>query len=297
MEECIINITGLSDKRRREFTSLYTEMTGVDTFGSLSFYRYPREITETCGWTTTSEESFPDLPVISFDEWKYKLQQEEAKKGLPEKYVVDCRNIQGVEFKAAMPSPSNGVNPFRTHWNFVKINKGLIENYWDMDEPVFPELPIIPFNEWKEKINKQHKKETMEKKIIGYKLVKKEYEEAAVKIAYSKEAEVSSFTIHSQGYNFMKDSACAKELKKAGVLDLWFEPVYEDAIKIAGYEAKIGYEIVQFGTCQVFAKPELVTIHNLLTKKGITAKLTINGEEIKPEILKRILDEIDKHTK
>lgn len=74
------------------------------------------------------------------------------------------------------------------------------------------------------------KEETMEKEIIGYKLIKPKYRQAA-------EAVVSQYdpyydfknwdlNLEKDGDMFTKDSNQSKWLKEAGVLDLWFEPVY-----------------------------------------------------------------------
>ena len=64
-----------------------------------------------------------------------------------------------------------------------------------------------------------------ERKIIGYKLVKSEMYKAASVILYSNDAGSSQLdnfisTVHEHEW--------IEKLKKAGVLDLWFEPVYEE---------------------------------------------------------------------
>lgn len=66
--------------------------------------------------------------------------------------------------------------------------------------------------------------EKMEKEIIGYKLIKPEYKEAAYKITT-----VSSFSSFSSsdGIAFNHGTYSYNKLKEAGVLDLWFEPVYK----------------------------------------------------------------------
>jgi hypothetical protein len=61
------------------------------------------------------------------------------------------------------------------------------------------------------------------KKIIGYKLIKPEYEKAAIAITKYDENGVTSF----QSWMMQScDGAFAKRLKQADVLDSWFEPVY-----------------------------------------------------------------------
>lgn len=70
-------------------------------------------------------------------------------------------------------------------------------------------------------------KESTEKKIIGYKLVKPEYKDAIEKIANFNNFD--SFEDSYQEFKWCKSGA--DSLKEAGVLDLWFEPVYEEVPK------------------------------------------------------------------
>lgn len=64
----------------------------------------------------------------------------------------------------------------------------------------------------------------IEREIKGYKLIKPEYEKAAYEICIKDENGWSDNPI----YNFTVDSKAEKRAKEAGILDLWFEPVYED---------------------------------------------------------------------
>lgn len=75
------------------------------------------------------------------------------------------------------------------------------------------------------------KKYVMEKEIIRYKLIKPEYEKAALNIAIKDDCGWSE----NAAYNFTKDSNAHKRLKEAGVLDLWFEPVYKEEFKVGDY--------------------------------------------------------------
>lgn len=65
------------------------------------------------------------------------------------------------------------------------------------------------------------------KKIIGYKLTKPEYEEAALKLSSEActQKEIKNLKVSTHNLTIPK-------LKEAGVLDLWFEPVYEEEKKI-----------------------------------------------------------------
>lgn len=74
--------------------------------------------------------------------------------------------------------------------------------------------------------------ENKEKKIIGYKLVKKEYLEAVkVMVSDSWTWNYAEENILKSGWHFAapdrEGEGIASIFRKAGVLDLWFEPVYE----------------------------------------------------------------------
>lgn len=76
------------------------------------------------------------------------------------------------------------------------------------------------------------KQENMEKKIIGYKLIKPEYKEAALKLSNTVgnwENVLAVYDININQTNYIN------KLQQAGVLDLWFEPVYEEEFKEGDY--------------------------------------------------------------
>lgn len=70
-------------------------------------------------------------------------------------------------------------------------------------------------------------KEYMEKEIIGYKLIKPEYEQAALTLAKMGNNQSWLRNLESQGWIFSVNSINSDTFKEAGVLDLWFEPVYK----------------------------------------------------------------------
>jgi hypothetical protein len=69
-------------------------------------------------------------------------------------------------------------------------------------------------------------------KIIGYKLVKHEYEKAAHLIAQIKFDDI------------VYESKFINRLEKAGVIDLWFEPIYETPQIPKGSDAERFVEMV-----------------------------------------------------
>ena len=80
-------------------------------------------------------------------------------------------------------------------------------------------------------------KEYMEKEIIGYKLIKPEYEQAALTLAKMGSNQSWLRNLESQGWIFSVNSINSDTFKEAGVLDLWFEPVYkvEEQVKAGDY--------------------------------------------------------------
>jgi len=91
-------------------------------------------------------------------------------------------------------------------------------------ESDFCNSPVkITLKEFKQYFLKQ---DNMEKKLIGYKLIKLEYSDAALKILG---------TIWGTPMYLVTVSSCIENLRSAGVLDLWFEPVYENRFKVGDY--------------------------------------------------------------
>jgi hypothetical protein len=84
----------------------------------------------------------------------------------------------------------------------------------------------------KQKVMKENGKE-----IIGWKLKDscEQYEKAAVDICRAQGSIKTNLNKYAEGYNFTKDSDVSDWLRDAGVLDLWFEPVYEEEFKVGGW--------------------------------------------------------------
>jgi len=70
----------------------------------------------------------------------------------------------------------------------------------------------------------------MKKEIIGYKLIKPEYEEVAIKITGYVTGGKSFIN-----YKLQPEGLFVEALQKAGVLDLWFEPIYEEEYKVGDW--------------------------------------------------------------
>lgn len=122
------------------------------------------------------------------------------------------------------------------------------------------------------------KEESMkEKEIIGYKLKKyyKNCEEAAVRIIDDSGYHKRCTTLKEMDnlcrtdIDFQLNSSAYDKLKQAGVLDLWFEPVYANKtpqIEINGYTAKFFDNYVKFG-CAKIGKEFILKIYDIFSNE------------------------------
>jgi hypothetical protein len=88
--------------------------------------------------------------------------------------------------------------------------------------------------------------------IVGYKLIKPEYESAAAKIIGNEGAKL----IDLGDRNFDINSRVCDKLREAGVLDLWFTPVYksyEKSIKMGNKNPLFNTSFISF-TLKVTSK-------------------------------------------
>jgi len=132
-----------------------------------------------------------------------------------------------------------------------------------------------------------------DKKIIGYKLKDNayKYEKAAIKILNSKSNNTILTWLNSK-IIFGKDSSAERKFKDAGVLGIWFEPVYEEEYKlpiINGYKGKdLGDGRVKYGckTIQVDTLRDLYSI--TIASINIENNWIVTAKDIK-----QILDYFD----
>jgi len=152
-------------------------------------------------------------------------------------------------------------------------------------------VTVITLEQWDNIVNKKD----MNKEIIGYKLVKPEYREAVLRI------------LNAPGWsNFpmldsVRSSLSIEGLKKAGVLDIWFEPCYKDEKtlpKINGYDGKLESNFVVYG-CAKFNIKYIEELHGLIGRnkvlngnKDIKSIKLDSGVEITIEQIKEIYEYI-----
>ena len=151
------------------------------------------------------------------EKWAIELYPE-VKKWIENEYQTNCYSEDPKNNIFHFPNWRNG-NGFLKHWHTSNIvEKG------------YTQITLEQF--------KKHflKEKTMKKEIVGYKLIKPEYRQAALGLIPTSVYLSSPKLISKEGNNYL-DSTCAtiNNLRKAGVLDLWFEPVYEEEFKVGDW--------------------------------------------------------------
>lgn len=153
-------------------------------------------------------------PIISFEEW-VNLPNEPISFVFPEKWAIKI--TEDVKIQCNYYS-AQGYHHSNNEWEMY-IMEG------------FTEITIEQFKEYM--LDEKQK----DRKIIGYKLVQEEYEQAAVSICLGFKNSLYKF---NDGTNFTENSIVHNKLKKAGVMH-WFEPIFESK-KIT---LKSGVEILE----------------------------------------------------
>jgi len=164
-----------------------------------------------------------------------------------DEFIVDCtpnsREERQLVYKFLVDN--RGYESFyltlvRDYTIIVCRRHGGNSNFDDIEDAVcaFPTYPVLTFEEFKQKYLNINSTNMTIKNLIGYRLTKPEYNEAAVRI---------TGMINTSYKGFIKDHLLTEKgilkpqygveeqypeylenIKKAGVLDLWFEAVYEE---------------------------------------------------------------------
>ena len=167
-----------------------------------------------------SAKSIKSTLEISFEEFDF-----EEEFVLPKKWYIE-NEYQDVRDYLSKTYNSDDIK--RWFYDYIGWVGSLYYNGcfsdWNENEFIKREATKISYDQFKKYILKEN---NMEKKIIGYNLIKPEYKKAALNIAT-----VYNFGTLDKKFDFCNNSIVYDKLKKAGVLDLWFEPVYEESEKI-----------------------------------------------------------------
>ncbi len=227
---------------------------------------------------------------ITFEQFKkYVLKEKELKmytlKDLCEENVVvflASEEEHTVLFKALLliiKERGEGLCPWYGAYCYDISCREYLSNSTETSPGAYTGRKIIKFNQiiLPEETN-------MEKKIVGYTLVKEQYRNASEQIMNTRYA--------SRQENRVTVSSCIDSLKVAGVLDLWFSPIYEDVIpkiEIRGYlgeftkDSKFGQDEIKFG-CQKYSKDFILKLNSCLIENGFILMYNVkslNGEVTK----------------
>lgn len=191
------------------------------------YYRFEIGNKKDYGYSKQSYLTYPNLLCYNIkheftcDEFKSYFEEEFV---LPEKWIMEVNNQE--EFDEFLKW---AVNEHYFNNLHLKAKDYEIPYYCYFDEgsksasynhKIIWEAPKITFEQFKKHVLKQ---KTIEKKIIGYK-VKEQYVEFAIKLVKSI---IPKHKWLEDKINFsVYDSTWLPKFEKAGVLDLWFEPIY-----------------------------------------------------------------------
>lgn len=167
------------------------------------------------------------LPIYTFQEWKQLIE----KNNLPEKWCILRTKDNEKEINEYFMSVSD---PYAfiddDHYltsDHIRLKKW-ISAYVNKPQG----FTKIDLNTFRQITNTM--KEEKSPEIKGYKLIKKEYEKAAEEIG--RDRDLIGFTRHT-GYDkdniiyLAGSTQTIENLKNAGVLDLWFTPIYKEIVK------------------------------------------------------------------
>lgn len=142
---------------------------------------------------------------------------------LPEKWVVKVTPKNADILTKWKIEVSNGrLNDPASEYEYV--------SYEGSGEGLNHEYTEITFEQFQKYVLKQEE-EMSDKKIIGYKLIKPEYEKAALKITG---CDTYGWSSNSK-FDMTATSIGAKRAVDAEILDKWFEPVFEEEYKVGDW--------------------------------------------------------------
>lgn len=180
-----------------------------------------------------------DYTEITFEQFKKHIlkMEDENKFKLPEEWVVKVGDLDKTSIFSQWRETTK-------YGEYLGSNGYLRNDGFFISNPL--NYPKITFEQFEKYVLKQ---ETMEKKIVRYKLKDgcEKYLPILEKVSacFSETVNDYSFSIYSIYYN---------DFKEAHVLDLWFDPIYEDDkpnITINGYKAEFFDTYVKFGCAEI----------------------------------------------
>jgi len=171
----------------------------------------------------------------------------------------------------------------------IDITKGIIKEIYFEDEDIAYLIDIDKHRGtnvylWSKKRGYATILKYKDKNIIGYQLIKP-YLKQAVEIGAK--GNINRFTICTEYDSVNKIiplggfKSTIDNLKEAGVLDIWFTPVYKKELKLPEISGYMGLEVgdsITYG-CEEFKKEDLIKVFDILNLSSFN--LEIEGETVK----------------
>lgn len=184
--------------------------------------------------------------------------------------------------KAAFPYDNDVIIGRALYYGIRKYSNG--KSWYWYDETELPKQSVKTF------LKQLNNNKQME--IIGYKLIKPEYKDAVFTICKLSNTSWLGF----EHNNFRKDNVgCTgyekyvKNLKEAGVLDLWFEPIYKPEVKVFKMQCDGGTFELEVSSKGIYYKLEdswlyIEDVASLLPSKYIAKMRYINSKSVSSQL-------------
>lgn len=159
-------------------------------------------------------------------------------KTLPDRWCISLRTQEAVDYC----NKYGRIPPYYIS-NYAYAHFPSPDDFATIFSDIQPGYIELTNEQFKKYVLKQNE---MKKEIIDYKLIKPEYNSAVMEIIGhdSKDSIIGSITARES----------INRLKRAGVLDLWFEPIYKESapdITINNHKAEFFDDYVKFGCVEI----------------------------------------------
>lgn len=193
----------------------------------------------TVKWITKTEQMNGGYELCSFrkaTEEEINLIKQEKTNKLPKEYIVKCGN--DIETAAVCTHIKEYDCQHYDYYKYVIAHTGQLSsdlkdcNVHEQIPSKVEHFPTFSFNEWERLLKQENNKNMKNQELIGYKLIKPEYNQQVVQIMgcdNSSYKGLTTGTLVTEGGvigNVNNHPEYLENLKEAGVLDIWFEPVY-----------------------------------------------------------------------
>lgn len=201
---------------------------------------------------------------ITFEQFKkYVLKEEEFV--LPKKWKVK-ENIEVAQWASSVFNCSSFVSSSE---KYLCVNQELYperSSYFFLDSEESKKYTEITFEQFEKYVLNKTTKQVEEKKLIGYKLVKPEYAKAAVRIEGFNSTGYGN--IEGRVFTTEGHAEAIRKWYNEDVLDLWFEPVYEE-FKAGDWVVVERWHYDSSITLPQIARISSVNLTNISTPYGI----------------------------